>query len=187
MVHTKIRPQVLLHICCAPDSTTVVERLREHYRVTGYFHNPNIAPPQEYERRSREACEVARRMGFPIIIPAYHPESWYDYIKGLEDEPEKGRRCELCFRFNLRAAAGKTRELKIPDFTTTLTISPHKDSQLIIRIGKEAAKEFGVNYLDFDFKKKHGFQRSLELSRQFSLYRQNYCGCRFSMRNEKSS
>ncbi len=179
------KPKILLHICCAPDSTAVFEMLCSRYAVTGYFHNPNIYPLEEYQKRSSEARKAALKMGFPLVVPSYKPEEWNKRIKGLEHEPEKGLRCEICFRFNLWSTARKAREMHIPNFTTTLTISPHKDSNLIIRIGKAVGEEFGVNFLDIDFKKKHGFQRSLELSREWNLYRQNYCGCRYSMRIAK--
>lgn len=176
------KPEVLLHICCGPDATAVYERLSGLFRVTGYFHNPNIYPQEEYRRRSREALRAGDEMGFPVIVPAYQPNKWNEKIKGLENEPEKGRRCQVCFRFNLKATACKARNMGIPHFTTTLTISPYKDSRLIILIGEEVGEETGVYFLAQDFKKKNGFQRSLELSRQFDMYRQNYCGCRFSMR-----
>ncbi len=180
----KNKPSVLLHICCAPDSTAVVERLRSRYNVTGYFHNPNIFPPEEYEKRSREAVKAADKMGFALIVPPYNPDEWNEAVKGLEKEPEKGRRCRACFRFNLRRTARKAHDMSFPYFTTTLTISPHKNADLIMDIGHEAAAEYRVHFLAMDFKKRDGFLRSLELSKKFHLYRQNYCGCRYSMRSK---
>ena len=183
-MNRKKKPDVLLHICCAPDSTAVFERLSSDFKVFGFFHNPNIYPANEYRKRLEEARRVAQDMGFPLIVPAFDPESWSQAVKGLEDEPEGGDRCAVCFRVNMRATARKAQELGIPFFTTTLTISPHKDSERILRIGRESGSEFGVSFLGENFKKKDGFKRSLELSRDLSLYRQGYCGCRFSLRKD---
>ena len=176
------KPQILLHICCAPDSSAVYEQLRDNYTVIGYFHNPNIHPEEEYQKRLFEANRVADKMKIQMENSIYNPKSWFESIKGLEQEPEKGKRCEVCFLHNLRAAAKKATELDIPFFTTTLTISPHKKSSIIFSAGNTASKEFGLTFLPLDFKKKEGFKRSLILSREMSLYRQKYCGCKFSMR-----
>jgi predicted adenine nucleotide alpha hydrolase (AANH) superfamily ATPase len=152
--------------------------------VTGFFHNPNIHPEKEYRRRLAEAEAVGRAMGFPLLHPRYHPGAWHQAVKGLESEPEGGLRCVVCFRLNLRAAARKACELGLPLFTTTLTLSPHKPSDRIMTIGNEAGEEFGVLFLAEDFKKRDGFKRSLDLSREMRLYRQHYCGCRYSLREE---
>ena len=175
------KPQILLHICCAPDSTAVYERLAPEYEVIGYFHNPNIYPEKEFHRRLDETRKVAQRMGFELVAEPYQPESGLEAIKGWEHEPEKGRRCEICFRINLRAAAQKAASMQIPFFTTTLTISPHKKSKSIFKAAGDAEKEFHVRFLEIDFKKSDGFKRSLEISREMELYRQNYCGCRYSI------
>jgi len=177
--------KILLHICCAPDSTAVYERLKTEYEVVGYFFNPNIHPAAEYNKRWAETKRVAEELGFKLYSSDYSPETWEQAVKGLENEPEKGKRCRECFRFNLSAAAEKARSLDIPIFTTTLTISPHKDSRLIFSLGRAAGLEFGVDFLMVDFKKKDGFKRSLELSKNLRLYRQNYCGCRYSQKREK--
>lgn len=180
-------PSLLLHICCAPDSTAVYERLAPGFRVTGYFHNPNIHPPSEYLKRRDEAEKVARRLGFPLIVPEYHPDGWLRLVRGLEKEPERGKRCDICFRMNLRATALKARDLGFPFFTTTLSISPHKDYRRIVEIGRDAAEEFGVRFLGVNFKKQDGFKRSLEISRELGLYRQRYCGCRYSIPKETNA
>jgi len=177
----KNKPGVLLHICCAPDSTAVYERLSPDFEVFGFFHNPNIHPASEFRKRLTETRKVALELGFSLIAPAFDPGSWNRAVQGLEEEPEGGDRCAVCFRFNLRAAARKAQELGIPFFTTTLTISPHKDAERILKIGRESGSEFGVSFLRENFKKRDGFMRSLELSRDLELYRQNYCGCRFSL------
>jgi epoxyqueuosine reductase len=176
------KPRVLLHICCAPDSTAVFERLKDDYQVLGYFHNPNIYPPEEYARRLREAERVSQAMGFDWVPSEYSPETWEAAVVGLETEPETGLRCGVCFKHNLGATAAKAHALGIAVFATTLTISPHKSSSRIFSVGREAGQAHGVKFLEFDFKKKDGFKRSLELSRSLSLYRQHYCGCRYSLR-----
>ncbi len=178
------KPKVLLHICCAPDSTASFERLKAKYVVIGFFHNPNIHPEKEYQKRLKEAQKVAGIMGFELLTPPYCPEEWQREVKGCEHEPERGRRCELCFRFNLRAAACKAQELGISYFTSTLSISPHKDSDLILSIGDGVAKEFEVQFLRENFKKKEGFKRSLEIAKELDLYRQNYCGCLYSQKDK---
>jgi len=177
-----VKDKILLHICCAPDSTAVFERLGEKYEVVGFFHNPNIHPTSEYQRRLRETEKVAAAMGFALITPEYNPAAWLQAVRGLEKEPERGQRCAVCFTFNLRATAAKAKELSVPIFTSTLTISPHKRSAEVIQAGRSAAQEYGVEFLEMDFKKQDGFKRSLVLSEALKLYRQNYCGCRFSLR-----
>jgi epoxyqueuosine reductase len=187
MDKTLEKPAILLHICCAPDATAVFERLKEKYTVTGFFHNPNIHPEEEYRKRLKDAVCVAKTMNFPLEVPPYEPQEWFDAVKGLEQEPEQGERCKVCFKFNLRAAAKKAYQSGIPYFTTTLTISPHKIAADIFAAGEEAAAEFGPEFKAFDFKKKDGFKRSLILSREMHLYRQNYCGCLFSLRDRKNA
>jgi len=173
--------KILLHICCAPDATAVFERLKQEYEVMGFFHNPNIFPEEEYKKRLEEVEYVTRKLKFKLMIPKYVPEDWENAVKCLEAEPEKGKRCEVCFRFNLEATAKKAISMGIFYFTTTLTISPHKKTEMIFKAGRDAAKKYGLEFLELDFKKKHGFKRSLELSQEMKLYRQNYCGCRYSM------
>lgn len=187
MTKTLEQPAILLHICCAPDATAVFERLREKYTVTGFFHNPNIHPEEEYHKRLKEAEHVAEFMNFPLEIPPYNPQKWFDAVRGLEQEPERGERCKVCFKFNLRATANKAHQSGIPYFTTTLTISPHKKTAAIFEAGKDAAVEFGPEFIAIDFKKKDGFKRSLILSREMHLYRQNYCGCCFSQRDKQNA
>jgi predicted adenine nucleotide alpha hydrolase (AANH) superfamily ATPase len=175
-----VRPRLLLHICCAPDSTAVFERLNADYQVTGYFNNNNLFPPEEYTKRRYEAERVAMNMGFLLEQSPYLPERWERDVQGFESAPEGGDRCYRCFKHNLMATARKACELYYPFFTTTLTISPHKESKRVFEAGREASQAFGVQFLEIDFKKKDGFKRSLELSKQMELYRQNYCGCKFS-------
>jgi len=178
------KPKVMLHICCGPDSTAVYERLKPEYEVIGYFHNPNIYPENEYRKRAQAALKAGRELGFKVLVPEYDQKEWLKDVRGLEKEPEGGKRCEVCFRHNLEATAQKAEELGISFFTTTLTISPHKASDVIFKIGRGLAEEYGVKFLDIDFKKKDGFKRSVELSKQMGLYRQKYCGCQFTMNND---
>ncbi|MCP5515378.1 MAG: epoxyqueuosine reductase QueH [Spirochaetales bacterium] len=171
------REMILLHICCAPCGSASVERLlRENREVTLFFSNSNIAPEEEYLKRLKYAEKLASHYNIPLIKDNYEHERWLTYIAGLEDEPEKGKRCSKCFYFNLENTSRKAAELGIKEFTTTLTISPHKNSGLIFETG-------GIfqGFKEYDFKKKDGFRRSIELSKELDLYRQDYCGCEFSL------
>lgn len=177
-----MNPELLLHICCGPDATTAFERLHPEFKVTGYFHNPNIHPESEYCKRLAAVETVSSRMGFPLQEAPYQPDAWRRAVCGLEREPEKGRRCQACFLYNLRATAAKATELGMPHFTTSLTVSPHKNAADVFAAGEQAGREHGVAFVAADFKKRDGFRRSLELSNRFGLYRQNYCGCMYSLR-----
>jgi predicted adenine nucleotide alpha hydrolase (AANH) superfamily ATPase len=177
------RSRVLLHICCAPDATACYERLAPEHEVVGYFYNDNLYPPEEHALRLANAERVAQALGFRLEPAAYAPTAWDRAVQGLESEPERGPRCEACFLHNLSATAAKARELGLECFTSTLTISPHKDTAKVFAAGRAAADRHGVKFLELDFKKRDGFRRSLELSRQLNLYRQNYCGCRYSERS----
>ncbi len=179
-------PSLLLHACCAPCSSYCVEYLSEYFDITVFFYNPNIDSLQEYERRVSE--EERFLSSFPakrpvrLVSERYEPKEFYEAAKGLEDEPEGGKRCEKCFRLRLSKAAAYAKENGFDYFTTTLSISPLKNASLLNSIGDELSKEYGVPYLFSEFKKRGGFQRSTELSKEYGLYRQNYCGCVFSKR-----
>ncbi len=178
------KPRLLLHCCCAPCSSYVTEYLHEFFDITVYFYNPNITEIEEYEKRKAELkrylSEVSFGVGISWIDADYEPEAFFEMAKGLENEPERGRRCEGCFRLRLEKTAGAAVEHGFELFCTTLSISPHKDADLLMAIGEEIADRYGLSYLPSDFKKKGGYQRSIELSREYDLYRQNYCGCIFS-------
>lgn len=173
--------KVLLHICCGVCAAGVVERLTlEGHEVTGLFYNPNIHPPEEYQRRLEATRQVAKESGFTLVAGPYTPEEWFAETSSLENEPEGGRRCQVCFRLRL-----KKTYLYLPDygtdaFTTTLTVSPRKSAAVINQIGQEIG---GDRFLARDFKKQAGFQRAVELARQWALYRQDYCGCIYSRGN----
>ncbi len=178
------RPRLLLHACCAPCSSYCLEYLTAYFDIVVYYYNPNIAPAAEFEHRLAELCRLAdelpREGGVEVVAGAYEPEKFYALAKGLEDAPEGGERCRRCFRLRLESAARKAAELGCDYFTTTLTISPLKDAQLLNAIGKEFGEAVGVPWLPSDFKKRNGYRRSCELSREYGLYRQDYCGCVYS-------
>jgi len=167
----------LLCVCCAPCATQSIEKLLEEYEITLYFANSNIFPEDEFENRLANAKKLAEIYNLPISIAEYVHREWKEFVKGLESEPEKGKRCEKCFEYNLSKGAKFAEENNFNFFTTTLTISPHKSSETIFAVGKNFKK-----FLPIDFKKDNGFQKSLELSKKYKLYRQNYCGCEFSIR-----
>jgi predicted adenine nucleotide alpha hydrolase (AANH) superfamily ATPase len=181
------KPTLLLHACCAPCSSHTLEYLHSHFRITLYFCNPNIAPEEEFDFRLSELKRLVREMGLDIevIEEEYDPKPFFELAKGLEDLPERGERCQRCIELRLRMAAEKAKELGCELFTTTLTISPHKDCQFINECGAKISEECRVAYLFSDFKKHEGYKRSIELSRQYGLYRQNYCGCVYSKANSQ--
>jgi predicted adenine nucleotide alpha hydrolase (AANH) superfamily ATPase len=173
--------RVLLHICCAPDATYPVLYLRgRHYRVSGFFYNPNVHPITEYEKRANEIKKFANTIKLPLIEGPYDIKEWFNYIKGLENEPEGGKRCYRCYEFRLEKTAQVAKELHFDFFTTTLSISPHKNSDWIFEIGRKLQEKYSVKFLEVNFKKRNGFKSSVILSKYFNMYRQNYCGCVFS-------
>lgn len=184
------KPELLLHSCCGPCSTSVIERLVDEFNVTVFFYNPCITDEEEYRRR-REAQiqfieqfneENAGRCRIVFREGDYCPGAFFEATAGLGNEPEGGARCEVCFRQRLEKTAAAACISGADYFGTTLTVSPHKDYKLISEIGRELALKYGLSFLDRDFKKKDGFARSIQLSRKYSLYRQNYCGCKYSER-----
>ncbi len=178
--------RVLLHICCAPDATESIERLREKgYEVTGFFYNPSIFPKEEYIKRKKEVEKLAEIMHFQLIEGEYAYHKWKDMIKGLENEKEGEKRCILCYTERLEKTAKKAKELGFNCFTTTLTISPHKNSEKIFKIGTELEQKYGIKFLKEDFKKQDGFKKSLYYSEKYELYRQDYCGCEFSLKERE--
>ncbi len=178
-------PRLLLHSCCAPCSAYVLEYLSEYFEITILFFNPNIYPESEFTKRVTEqrAFISAMKTKHPvqIIVEDYRPSEFYDIASGLEDVPEGGARCLKCYRLRLEETAKRARELGFDYFTTTLSVSPHKNAGALNRIGDELASAYGVRHLNADFKKKNGYKRSVELSHQYGLYRQDYCGCVYSL------
>ena len=171
--------KVLLHICCGVCAFASIERLKnEGYEVTGFFYNPNIHPLGEYKRRREVLSVVRESSGIEIIEGEYIPKEWFALCRHLKDEPEGGARCSICYGMRLKKTFSLSRELGFDYFTTTLTISPHKKSKVIFDIGKNIG---GDKFLAIDFKKKDGFKRTNEIAKKYNVYRQNYCGCVYSL------
>ncbi|PBC75019.1 epoxyqueuosine reductase QueH [Fibrobacter intestinalis] len=177
-------PTLLLHCCCAPCSSYVLEYLSNYFRITTFYYNPNIYPAEEYAHRVSELKRFVSefRTKFPVrfLEGNYDPERYYAAVKGLEKEREGGARCVKCFELRLGEAAQLAKELGMDYFTTTLSISPMKDATLLNEIGEAMAQKFGVKHLPSNFKRGGGYKRSIELSREYNLYRQNFCGCVYS-------
>ncbi|MDD5986795.1 MAG: epoxyqueuosine reductase QueH [Eubacteriales bacterium] len=184
----QVRPSLLLHSCCGPCSTAVVERLAPAYEITIFFYNPNITDDEEYEKRKETQLRFLTRynedprqpyhIGF--LEGPYERGAYFRLCRGLEEEPEGGRRCECCYRMRLEKTA-QTASLRGFDFfASTLSVSPHKDYSVLSHIGRLLSAKYGVSFLDEDFKKKDGFKRSVEMSKSYGLYRQDYCGCVFA-------
>jgi hypothetical protein len=177
-------PRLLLHSCCGPCSSYCIKTLSEHFAVTVLYYNPNIYPPKEYELRVQEQGRFVRE--FPTRHPVafvagrYEPEEFYACVKGYEDLPEGGERCFRCYELRLREAARFAKQEQFDFFTTTLSISPLKNAQKLNEIGRKLEQEYGVRYLYSDFKKKDGYKQSTEISKEYDMYRQYYCGCVFS-------
>lgn len=179
-------PRLFLHSCCAPCSSYVLEYLSRYFYITVLYYNPNIFPPSEYALRVREQESLISRMDFVYPVAflegSYRPETFYEAVKGLEGEPEGGKRCEKCYELRLLEAAKEAKAGDYDYFTTTLTISPLKSADKLNEIGRRLGTEYGVAYLPSDFKKRDGYKRSTQLSKEYGLYRQDYCGCVYSVR-----
>ncbi len=174
--------RLLLHVCCGPDVSVALERLPQNERLCLFFDNPNVHPLEEYQRRLETFKKVASAFQVEYRVGEYDPESWLALVRGHENDPEKGQRCSICIRYRLERTALRAREEAFDSIGSVFTTSPHKPAREINTWGEEIAKNHGLNYLVADFKKKDGFKRSVELSRNLGLYRQNYCGCIYSMR-----
>lgn len=182
--------KLLLHACCAPCSSAVLERIANHFAVTIFYFNPNITEEEEYYKR---VIEIQKLIGmihpkYPVTLQEgrYEPKEFFEMAKGLEQEPERGKRCYKCYELRLEETAKIAEELHFPYFCTTLTLSPHKRSDWINEIGEKLDQKYNASYLYSDFKKREGYKRSIELSKEYNLYRQDYCGCIFSIRDKES-
>lgn len=186
-----IVPTLLLHSCCAPCSSYVLEYLSNYFKITIFYYNPNISPYEEFKKRVEEqkrlisSLPVKNKISF--IEGNYDNELYEETIKGLEAEKEGGSRCHLCYKLRLEEAARLAKSNNFDYFTTTLSISPYKNAKVLNEIGIELQKQYDVNYLYADFKKKDGYKRSIELSKIYNLYRQDYCGCKYSVRTSKDN
>lgn len=175
--------KVLLHACCAPCLTNSIQQLEEQgFDITVYFYNPNITPYVEYSKRLEELIGFCQKQSYPLIIEEDGFAFWNECCSSLKDEKEGGKRCEKCFEIRLDKTASFSAEQNFDFFCTTLTISPHKNSTLINKIGEELAEKYSVKFLKRDFKKNDGFKKSLCISKEFGLFRQTYCGCEYSIR-----
>ena len=175
--------KILLHACCAVCAAYPLELLKEDgFEPVVYFFNPNIYPYDEYQRRLNELIRYSDKKQFELIIDKSGFEAWHEAVKGLENEPERGLRCLKCFEYRLNAAAKKACSLGIDKITSTLTVSPYKNSKNVIETGKNAAEAVKIEYLEYDFKKKNGFLKTMDIARQENFYRQTYCGCKYSIR-----
>ena len=184
-------PSLLLHACCAPCSSAVLEYLSAYFSITVFYYNPNISPEEEYRKRVAELrrliAELPAKHPVSLLEGPYEPERFAALAEGHEGDPEGGDRCTACYTLRLRQTAGRAKEGGFDFFTTTLSVSPYKDAQRLNRIGAALARETGVPYLFSDFKKRNGYLRSIQLSHQYGLYRQNYCGCVFSRQRDAAS
>ncbi|MGN0162351.1 MAG: epoxyqueuosine reductase QueH [Candidatus Ornithomonoglobus sp.] len=184
IIKNGLKPSLLLHACCAPCSSYVLEYLNEYFDITVFFYNPNITEKTEYDKRAEEIkrliASLPHKNEIKILYGKYDPESFLAMAKGMETLPEGGERCFKCYRLRLEEAARAAKNGGFDYFTTTLSISPHKNAQKLNEIGAELSAEYDVPYLFSDFKKKNGYKRSCELSAVYGLYRQSYCGCAFS-------
>ena len=180
------RPRLLLHSCCGPCSSSVLETLTKYFDVTLLWYNPNLYPQEEFERRFATQIELVEKMGLaeevPVLAESRKHDDYLRRVEGLEAEPEGGKRCTECFRLRLIECAKLARQYGFAYFCTTLTVSRHKDAERLNALGEEIGKAFGVEWLPSDFKKRGGELRSQQLAEQYGLYRQNYCGCEFSLR-----
>ena len=182
--------KLLLHACCAPCSSAVLERLANYFEISIFYYNPNITEKEEYQKRIEEINKLIHlikpKYKVSLIEGRYEPKEFFEMAKGLEEEPERGKRCYKCYNLRLEETAKIAEQLNFPLFCTTLTLSPHKNATWINEIGERLDKEYTPTYLYSDFKKKNGYKRSIELSKEYDLYRQDYCGCIYSRRDKKS-
>ena len=180
--------KLLLHSCCAPCSSHVITYLTNYFDITILYYNPNISPKEEYDKRKSEQIrlikEISKTNKIDIIDCDYDNDKYEELIKGHENAPERGSRCTICFNLRLEKTAKMAKELNYDYFCTTLTVSPYKNANLINEIGKKYEEKYGVKWLYSDFKKENGYKKSIELSKQYGLYRQDYCGCKYSVRNK---
>lgn len=178
------KKSVLLHSCCGPCSSACIDRLKEYFDITVVYYNPNIEPKEEYLKRKGEQIRLLKEWNIKFLDCDYDNQKWRDTTKYLSEELEGGKRCSVCFGIRLKYTALKARELGFDYFATTLTVSPHKNSQVINKIGERIASEVNVKFLYSDFKKKDGYKKSIEFSKEYNLYRQDYCGCLYSKDRE---
>ena len=186
IAQTQKGEKLLLHSCCAPCSSTCLERLKEQFKISVLYYNPNIDDNEEYEKRKAEQVRFLALTDSGILVDCEHDkQAFTDMAKGLEKEPERGKRCYLCYELRLRETARVAKALGYSWFCTTLSLSPYKNADWLNEIGVRVGQEYGVNYLVSDFKKRGGYLRSVEISEEYGLYRQDFCGCEFSKKQRE--
>ena len=183
-LHYKHKKRLLLHVCCAPCATAVREILDDGYKLEFFFFNPNIHPQNEYAKRLKEVKKLAKRFAIKVREGKNNHEQWLSSVSGHENEQEGGERCEKCFLYRLQETSSFSKKSGFPIFATTLSISPHKDTEKINRSGRKAGESSGLEFLESDFKQNDSFSKSIELSKKMGLYRQKYCGCEFSIKKK---
>ena len=183
------KKKLLLHVCCGPCSSYVMEYLNKYFDITIYYYNPNIDTKEEFDKRTSEVNRLVKEADFAngvdVVVAPYEKELFEELSKGLENEKEGGARCKKCYYLRLKKSCEYAKNNGFDFFTTTLTISPYKDAEALNSIGKKLEEEYGVKYLYSDFKKKNGYKRSIELSKIYNLYRQDYCGCKYSKKERE--
>lgn len=182
----KSKPTLLLHSCCGPCSSSVLNRIKDYFDITVIYYNPNIFPKEEYLKRKSEQIRLLKQLNIKFLDCEYDEEQFYSYVKGLENEKEGGARCSKCFVLRLEKTAIIAKQNNFDYFGTTLTVSPHKNAQIINKIGEFLQEKHNVKFLYSDFKKQNGYLNSIKLSKEYNLYRQDYCGCKFSL-NQKNN
>ena len=185
MINDNSKVKLLLHACCAPCLTSVYEQLNDYFEITIFWFNPNIYPTEEYNKRLEELKRYCKIIKVPLIVGDKLPEdlnNWELLTKGLDKEIEGGKRCRICIKMRLLYTAKYASEYNFDMFATTLSVSPHKNTYLINNIGKEISEKTGIKFLDRDFKKNNGYKSSVEICKEFNIYRQNYCGCKYSLK-----
>ena len=175
---------ILVHICCAPDGLYVMDLLKRHFSATGFFYNPNIHPREEYNLRLAETQRVAALAGFELLEDRWDVDRWKKITEKFKHEPEKGRRCDICYAMRLSRTAFKAAELGFDMFTTVMSLSPWKKADTLNRQGRMLGRKHGLEFLEANFKKKDGFRKSIIMSRDLKIHRQNYCGCLYSIRDK---
>ena len=180
--YSNSKPRVLLHVCCGTCALYPYFKLKKDFDITFFYYNPNIYPKKEYTRRLNDIKMISKKNSIPLSVGKYEIKKWLNLTKDLIDEPEGGRRCDLCFRIRLNKTAETAKKMGFDLFGTSLTISPHKNHNTINSIGSELADSWGIDFYQSNFKKKDGFKKTMKLSKKIKLYRQDYCGCIYSMK-----
>ncbi len=174
--------KILLHVCCANCAVVPIELLKDKFKISLFWYNPNIHPAGEYQKRLADVERLATIYRVELVRGEYDQEQWFNLVKGLEGEPEGGQRCRICFQMRLEKTARLAQTIRIPYFATSLTVGTQKNARIINQLGKELAEKYGLEFFAADFKKKDGFKKSVVLSKKYNFYRQNYCGCLYSQK-----